>query len=92
MTWAGTAGPEGLLGVMTTITLTAEAKDFNTTSGPGPLDRWNYKYVQSASAPLLGEKPPTGSTTEVKSGSFGGPPLRCTKTVIFAKSPTAEGD
>jgi hypothetical protein len=96
VTWAGTRGPTGLAGVLTTSTLTAERSaiansktDFFNTTGPGPFDEWSYKSAQSFSAPLLGGKTLPPVKTEVKSGSSR-PPLRCTNTAIMVVSPLAE--
>lgn len=96
VTWAGTRGPTGLAGVLTTSTLTAQRSaiansktDFFNTTGPGAFDGWSYKFTASFSAPSLGGKTLPPVSTEVKSGSSQ-PSLRCTNTTIMAVSPFAE--
>jgi len=91
VTWAGSRGPDGLAGRMTTTTITAERTplktDYFNTIGPTPVDKWSYKSNDSFSAPSLGGKILPSITTEVKSALS--PSLRCNSTVIMATSPAA---
>jgi hypothetical protein len=97
VTWAGSAGPSGLVGVLTSTTLTAQrrpnisADSFNR-EGPDVFAVWHYRSTQTHSAALPGRKeilPPV--TTDTVSGGSTPSGAQCPlgRTTIYANSPLA---
>ena len=93
--WAGTNGPAGLAGVLTTARLTAQSnpamrgpsKTFSSDV-PDSLDKWNYVSTQTHTAPVLGDKVRPPVTTEVNSGLP--PSFQCTGTLLWANNPLVD--
>lgn len=97
VTWAGSAGPSGLVGVLTAATLTAQrspnasAEAFKR-DGPGSLDTWHFRSTQTHSAPIApGRKILPPVTTDTMTGGSTPRdtvcPLGLGRTMIFANSP-----
>jgi hypothetical protein len=95
VTWAGTKGPSGLAGVLTTTRLTAQSNQ--AVSGksrtfasdvPDTLDRWSLISTQTHTAPALSDKIRAPVTADVKSGLP--PHLQCVGTALWANTPLVE--
>jgi hypothetical protein len=94
--WAGTNGPSGLAGVLTSARLTAKSNAMRGPSKtfasdiPDSLDKWNYVSTQTHTVPVLGEKVRAPVTTEVNSGAPLPPNLQCVGIALWANTPLVD--
>jgi hypothetical protein len=94
--WAGTKGPTGLAGVLSTTRLTAQrnqARDGKSNTfaseGPDSFDTWNFISTQTHTAPGLSGKIQAPVSTEVAKGGLT-PAVRCDTTALFATTPLVD--
>lgn len=95
VTWAGSAGPSGLLGVLTATTLTAQratniSADAFNRDGPDVLAKWHYRSTQTHSAAIPGRTeilPPVTTDTVTGGPTPRGAECELGRTAIYANSP-----
>ena len=94
VTWAGTNGPSGLAGVLTTTRLTAQSNQAMRGPSktfafdvPDSLDKWDYVSTQNHTMPVLGDKVRGPVTTGANSGLP--PNFQCAGIALWPNIPLA---